>query len=274
MTPTIIITIFIFLFGIVIGSFLNVCILRIPKHETIVTVPSHCMSCGYHLKWYDNIPLFSYIFLRGRCRKCGEHISLQYPLIEAINGLAYVLIFTRFIIFHRGKVSFDFTDIIGSITYVDLINTAIYCLLFSALLVLTVIDWRTYEIPLGINIFIGVLGIGHIFLDLDNWLSYVIGAFAVSVPLLLILLISKGRAIGGGDVKLMAAAGLLLGWQKIILAFVIGCIVGSIIHIIRMKASGEGKVLAMGPYLSVGIMTTVIAGDYIINRYLTLVGLA
>lgn len=274
MTPTIIITIFIFLFGIVIGSFLNVCILRIPKNETIVTVPSHCMSCGYHLKWYDNIPLFSYIFLRGRCRKCGKHISLQYPLIEAINGMMYVLIFIRFIIFNgRGKISFDFTDIISNITYVDAINTAIYCLLFSALLVLTVIDWRTFEIPVGINIFIGVLGLGHIFLDLDNWLEYVIGLVAVSIPLLLILLISKGKAIGGGDVKLMAAAGLLLGWKYILLAFVIGCIIGSIIHIIRMKVSGEGKVLAMGPYLSAGIMISVFAGEYIINWYMSLIGL-
>ncbi len=260
----IIVLIFIFIFGIIIGSFLNVCILRIPKGETIVTTPSHCMTCGYKLKWYDNIPLLSYIILRGKCRNCKAHISAQYPIIEAINGVAYVLISVWFLNMYD----------LAYVNYTNILTAVIYCALFSALLVLTVIDWRTYEIPLGINIFIGVLGIGHIFLDLDNWLSYVIGAFAVSVPLLLILLISKGRAIGGGDVKLMAAAGLLLGWQKIILAFVIGCIVGSIIHIIRMKASGEGKVLAMGPYLSVGIMTTVIAGDYIINRYLTLVGLA
>lgn len=261
MAVLILMLVFIFIFGTIIGSFLNVCILRIPKGETIVTVPSHCMSCGYHLKWYDNIPLFSYIFLRGRCRKCGEHISIQYPIIEAINGIAYVLIFLWF-------GDFEYFN------YLTFINAGIYSLLFSALLVLTVIDWRTFEIPVGINIFILVLGIGHLFLDLDNWLTYVIGLFAVSVPLLLILLISKGRAIGGGDVKLMGAAGLLLGWKHILLAFVIGCIIGSIIHIIRMKVSGEGKVLAMGPYLSVGIMIAVFFGDYIIKAYLTLIGLA
>ena len=261
MAVLILMLVFIFIFGTIIGSFLNVCILRIPKGETIVTVPSHCMSCGYHLKWYDNIPLFSYIFLRGKCRKCGEHISIQYPIIEAINGVAYVLIFLWF-------GDFEYFN------YVTFIDAGIYSLLFSALLVLTVIDWRTYEIPVGINIFILVLGIGHLFLDLDNWLTYVIGLFAVSVPLLLILLISKGRAIGGGDVKLMGAAGLLLGWKHILLAFVIGCIIGSIIHIIRMKVSGEGKVLAMGPYLSVGIMIAVFFGGYIINAYLTLIGLA
>lgn len=261
MAGLILILVFIFLFGIIIGSFLNVCILRIPKGETIVTTPSHCMSCGYHLKWYDNIPLLSYIFLRGKCRNCGEHISCQYPIIEGINGIAYVLIFLRF-------GDFDYFD------YRTFINAGIYALLFSALLVLTVIDWRTFEIPIGINIFIGVLGIGHIFLDLENWYAYLIGAVTVSIPLLLILLISKGRAIGGGDVKLMAVAGLLLGWKHILLAFVLGCIIGSIIHIIRMKASGEGKVLAMGPYLSAGIMIDVFVGDYIISAYLTLLGVA
>lgn len=252
--------IFVFLFGIIIGSFLNVCILRIPKGESIVVVPSHCMSCGYKLKWYDLVPLFSYIFLKGRCRKCGEKISIQYPIIEAINGVAYVLIFLKFIDLYN-------------LDLISLLDSLIYCLLFSALLVLTVIDWRTFEIPLGINIFILVLGIVHLFMDLDNWLEYVIGLFAVSIPLLLILLISKGKAIGGGDVKLMGAAGLLLGWKFILLAFVLGCIIGSIIHITRMKVSGEGKVLAMGPYLSIGILITLFFGDFIIRWYLTILGL-
>ena len=94
MSPILILmTIFIFLFGIVIGSFLNVCIYRIPKGEDIVKTSSHCMSCGYQLRWYDLIPLFSYIFLRGKCRKCGVKLSMQYPIVEALNGILYVLIF-------------------------------------------------------------------------------------------------------------------------------------------------------------------------------------
>ncbi len=284
MAGYIILIIFIFILGIVIGSFLNVCIIRIPKHETIVTVPSHCMTCGYNLKWYDNIPLFSYIFLKGKCRKCGAHISVQYPIIEAVNGVMYVLIFVRFILFgdtanalREAYGTVSFADLILNLSYADIVKTVIYCLLFSALLVLTLIDWRTYEIPVGINIFILVLGIINLVLVIisgGKWLDYVIGLFAVSVPLLLILLISKGRAIGGGDVKLMGAAGLLLGWQHIVLAFVLGCIIGSIIHITRMKVSGEGKVLAMGPYLSAGIMITIFFGDFIINAYLRLIGLA
>lgn len=254
----IILFIFIFLFGIVIGSFLNVCIIRIPNKESIVTVNSHCMTCGYNLKWYDLIPIFSYLFLRGKCRKCGEKISSQYPIIEAINGIVYVLIFFRF----------GFDDLRS------IIISIIYCLVFSGLLVLTLIDWRTYEIPLGINIYIGVLGVIFTCFDYKNIISHIIGIFAISIPLLIIFLISKGRAMGGGDIKLMAVAGLLLGWKSIILAFVVACIVGSIIHIIRMKVSGESRVLALGPYLSFGIMISIFFGDYIVGFYTNLLNIA
>lgn len=250
MTPILVlITLLIFTYGIVIGSFLNVCIFRIPKGEDIVKVNSHCMSCGYQLKWYDLIPVVSYLFLGGKCRKCKTKISKQYPMIELLNGILYVIIF--FI------NDFDAVSII-------------YCLLTSALIVLSVIDFRTYEIPFGVNVFIFVLGIIHVAMDVVNWKNYCIGFFAVSVCLLLLQILSKGRAIGGGDVKLMAAAGLLLGWKLIILAFVLGCIIGSVIHLIRMKVSGEGHLLAMGPYLSVGIWIAALWGTQMLDAYFNL----
>jgi leader peptidase (prepilin peptidase)/N-methyltransferase len=239
----------IFLFGIVIGSFLNVCIFRIPKQETVVTERSHCMSCGYQLAWYDMVPVASWLFLRGRCRKCGQPISPQYPIIEAANGFAYVLVF----------VVNDFS-----------LQSILYCLLMSALLVLAVIDWRSYEIPISINIFILCLGILQVFLDRKNWMDYAAGFLCVSMFLFLLLVVSKGRAIGGGDVKLMAAAGLLLGWKNIILAFLLGCIIGSVIHLLRMKLSGADHVLAMGPYLAVGIAVAALWGDNLINWYISL----
>jgi leader peptidase (prepilin peptidase)/N-methyltransferase len=237
------------LYGILIGSFLNVCIYRIPKKETIVTERSHCMSCGYQLSWYDMIPVASWLALRGRCRKCHASISAQYPLVEASNGILYVIVFVT--------NGLNWTSVV-------------YCFLVSALLVLSVIDLRTYEIPLGINIFILVLGLIHLAMDYTNWLSYVIGFLAVSLPLYLLFVLSKGRAIGGGDVKLMAAAGLLLGWKHIILAFVLGCIIGSVIHIIRMKLTDAERMLAMGPYLSLGILLAVLWGDTWIHAYLSL----
>ena len=239
-------------FGMVIGSFLNVCIFRIPKEESIVP-NSHCMTCGYELQWYDLVPVFSYILLRGRCRKCGAKLSLQYPLIEGMNGALYVIIFLA-----------------NGWNYLS----AVYCLLTSALIVLSVIDWRTFEIPDEINLFIAVLGVLATIADNERWLSHLIGMFAVSVFLLIVYLVTAGRGIGGGDIKLMAAAGLILGWQKIFFGFLVGCIAGSVIHVIRMKVSNAEHVLAMGPYLSGGIFIAMMWGDIIINWYLRLCGLA
>lgn len=239
----------IFLYGLLIGSFLNVCIYRIPRKENIVSTRSHCMNCGYRLAWYDLVPVFSYLFLQGRCRKCRERISLQYPFVEALNGLLWVMVF-----YCNGM---------------ELVSI-LYCLLASALLVLSVIDFRTYEIPVGINWFIGILGLIRLVLDYGNWYDYVIGFFCVSGFLLLLYILTGGRGIGGGDVKLMAAAGLLLGWQKVIAALIVGCVLGSVIHLIRMKVSHAEHVLAMGPYLSAGILFAVLFGERFIEWYLRL----
>lgn len=249
MTPTILLYIIVFLYGIVIGSFLNVCIYRIPEKQNIVKVRSHCMSCGYQLKWYDLIPLFSYICLGGRCRKCRAKLSVQYPLIEALNGILYV------VIVYVNGVS---------------VESLLYCLLTSALITLSMIDVRTYEIPFGINLFILALGLIRVGLDYHNFVSYGIGFLAVSAFLYLLFVLSKGRAIGGGDIKLMAACGLLLGWKLIILAFLIGCVLGSVIHIVRMKVSKADHVLAMGPYLSMGVFIAMLWGDRFLQWYMSL----
>lgn len=248
MLPTILLYIIIFLYGIVIGSFLNVLIYRLPKKENIVTTRSHCMNCGYQLKWYDLVPIFSYLVLGGRCRKCKTRISVQYPIIEALNGILYLIVFYKF------GMSVD---------------SLLYCLLFSALLTLSVIDFRTYEIPIGINVFILLLGLVRVITDWTNWEDYLIGFLAVSVFLYLIYIITHGRGIGGGDVKLMAVCGLVLGWKLILLGFFLGCIIGSICHLIRMKISHADHVLAMGPYLSVGVMIAALWGSQMINWYLT-----
>ncbi len=239
----------IFIYGIVIGSFLNVCIYRIPKRETIVTTPSHCMSCGYHLKWYDLVPIFSYVFLRGRCRQCRKRISIQYPVIEALNGVLWVLTFLL--------LGFTWDALFA-------------CLLISTLIVLSVIDWRTYEIPVGLNLLIGVLGVIVTVYHREEWLTHVIGFFAVSTILLIVYLLTKGNGIGGGDIKLMAVAGLLLGWKLIVVAFLFGCFFGSVIHLIRMKVSKTGHMLAMGPYLSAGILTALWFGRYIVEWYVSM----
>lgn len=243
----IILYIMIFLIGISIGSFLNVCIYRIPNKEDIVFERSHCMSCGNVLKWYELIPLFSFLVQGGKCRNCKTKLSVQYPLIELLNGLIYVWIFMA-----KGFQP----------------ESILFCICASVLIVISVIDWRTYEIPFGCNIVIGILGIVRVILDLAHWYDYVIGFFAVSGLFLIIYWITKGRGIGGGDIKLMAAAGLLLGWQNILLALMIGSIAGSVIHLTLMKVQGKDRVLAFGPYLAFGIFTAMLYGNEIITWYL------
>lgn len=240
------------LYGIIIGSFLNVCILRIPLHESITFDRSHCPKCGYVLKWYDLVPLFSYIILRGKCRSCQTKISYQYPIIELLNGAAYL----------------------GIYLYLGLTwQTVIACLLFSALLVVFMIDLRYKIIPNGLVLFILVLGVMQTFLT-GNYLRHIIGFFIVSGILILLSLIVK-NGMGMGDIKLMAAAGLLLGWDKILLALMIGAILGSVIGIslIALKIIKPKEAIPFGPFLATGIMTAMLFGEQIIHWYIELVKL-
>lgn len=243
--------IFIFVYGIVIGSFLNVCIYRIPKKESIVTVSSHCMTCNHRLTWYDLFPLFSFLFLKGRCRYCGIKLSLQYPAVEFLNGILYIVVFA-----------------VNGMN----VESGLYCLLVSALLVLSVIDYQTMEIPISVNAVILGIGILHMVFDLDHWMRYVIGFFAASLFLLLCLIVTRGRGIGGGDIKLMAVAGLCVGWDNILLALVFGCIIGSVIQCIVIAYTKKKTKFAMGPYLSVGIFVAMLWGGRFLEWYIGLSG--
>ncbi len=242
----------VFLLGLVSGSFVCEVADRLPRHENFVTGRSRCESCNKTLSWYELIPILSFCMQHGRCRGCGARLSLRYPLVEFVNGVLYFCVLVRF----------GFSA-----------QTLLFCLASSALLGLSLVDWRIQEIPEGFNIFLLLLGLVRVFLDRQHWPLYVAGFFAVSLPLLLIFLLSKGKAIGGGDVKLMAAAGLLLGWKNILAAFVMACIAGSMIHILRMKLAGAPRVLALGPYLSGGIYLAALFGDSIVEAYLSLMGL-
>ena len=249
MLDIIVFSVFFGLYGVSIGSFVNVVILRIPIKESVTLTRSHCMTCGHVLSWYELIPLFSYLFLGGKCRHCRTHISAQYPIVEALNGIIYVILYLAC------GIS---------------VECILYCLCASALLALSVIDWRTHEIPIGFNIFILLLGLIRLVTDIGNWSQYVIGLFAVSGFLFLLFLITKGRGIGGGDIKLMAATGLLLGWQLNIIAFLLGCVIGSIIHLSIMAIKKAGRELAFGPYLSAGVFVAMIWGEQLVSWYLSM----
>lgn len=234
------------IYGLVIGSFLNVLILRIPAGEDFVRTRSHCVKCGYTLSWYDMIPVFSYLALRGRCRQCGEKISPQYPIVEALNAVLYVIVFL--------------CNGIG-------VLSVIYCMVTSALLVIAVIDERTMEIPFGLTVFIGVMGIIRAVLDWEHISLYIFGLCSVGLVLEILFIVSNGRWIGGGDATLMMAAGLVLGWKNVIAGFFLSCLIGSVVHILRMKLTDADKVLSFGPYLAVGIYIMMLCGDKLVNWY-------
>lgn len=240
------------LFGLCVGSFLNVLIYRIPKGEEFVKTSSHCMSCGHNLKWYENIPVLSWLLQGGKCRACGVKLSAQYPIVEALNAAMWVLTG----VIYRG----------------DWLTVGLYCVLFSMLLVLTVIDWRTFTIPNGVNLTIFILGLIRLATDLKQWPLYVVGMLSVSLVFLLLYVLTGGNGLGMGDVKLVGAAGLLIGWQNMLLAVLVGSVSGAVIHSVRMRG-GEGRKLAFGPYLAAGIWLAALAGGPIISAYLGLFGL-
>jgi leader peptidase (prepilin peptidase)/N-methyltransferase len=195
------------------------------------------------------IPIFSFIQLKGKCRKCKESISLQYPLVEALNGILYVWIAIMYV---------NNPDL-------NLLTAVLYCLLTSALIVISVVDMRTYIILPQLNIFILILGLINLVFNLGEWYTYVIGFFAISTFILILVLLN---AMGDGDMKLMAVSGLLLGWKLIVLSFFIGCIVGTVVHLWLMIFKKKGRQLPFGPYLSVGIFLAMLYGEKWIEWYL------
>jgi leader peptidase (prepilin peptidase)/N-methyltransferase len=240
------------LFGGCVGSFLNVLILRIPKGEEFVKTPSHCMTCGHSLSWYELIPVVSWLVQGGKCRSCGVKLSAQYPMVEAANALCWL--------------------VTGILFKGDWVTVALYCGLASMLIALSVIDWRIFIIPNGMNLVIFLLGVVRVVTDSDNWLTYVIGMVSVGGVFLLLHILTGGNGLGMGDVKMVAAAGLLLGLPKMILAILVGSVAGILIHSRRMKHGADRK-LAFGPYLAGGIWFATLFGEQIITAYLGLFGL-
>jgi len=235
--------------GLVVGSFLNVCIYRIPKGISLNGNHgrSMCASCKKTLKWYDLVPVFSYLMLRGRCRDCQEKISKRYPVIELINAILW-----------------------GLCAYYYQIEwkTAIACIFCSVLLVLSMIDWDTQEIPYRFQAIILGLGIVSLFLSESPTIGErLIGIVIVSVPMIIITLIFDG--FGGGDIQLMATSGFLLGYKVNVMAMVIGTILAAVIgSFLLKKKKDEAKVkMPFGPFLSLGLVSAMFWGTYIYDWY-------
>lgn len=247
----IIYSVFSILLGVCAASFLNVLIYRIPRKISFVHGRSKCPSCGETIKPYDLIPILSRVILRGKCRNCKAAISVRYSIFEAIGGLLFLLCFLRF--------GFTFRTVTADL----------FC---CVLLVLAGIDIDTHEIPDILHIIIVALAVFDAVTMSPDIISRLIGAVCVSIPFLIIALLTGG--LGGGDIKLMAATGLLLGWRLNVLAAALGFIIGALISVILLaRKSAKGKTeIAFGPYLASGLVISMLYGDYFINGYLSLFG--
>ena len=234
------------LFGLVFGSFLNVCIYRIPREKSLVWPPSSCPHCNTRIKWYDNIPVLSYLILLGKCRHCKKRISVQYPLIELLTG-----VLTALFVWHFG---------ISVWTFVVLV--AVY-----SLIILSVIDLELMIIPDRFSL--GLIVWGLLFAwanpnfeglwwqkELYSLLGAVVGLMGVLAIALIGTWMFKKEAMGGGDVKLMAGVGALIGWQGVITTVVFASFFGLVYAVILMIFKGKkgGDAIPFGPFLSLGAL--------------------
>lgn len=244
----------VFLMGLAVGSFVNVLAFRIPRNEEWVSTPSHCTSCGHRLAWYELVPLLSWLALRGRCRACKSPISWRYPAVELGHALLWLLC-----AFALGPVPF----------------LPIALLITTCLTGLSLIDWETREIPDGFQLVLLGLGLawnGYAQITGQGLLAEnLIGFLAASLPLLLIAFLTGG-GMGGGDIKLMAVCGLLLGWKNILLALALGSVLGSLIMVPRhlLQKRERREEVPFGPFLSAGVYLAMCFGGELIAWYLTL----
>jgi leader peptidase (prepilin peptidase)/N-methyltransferase len=246
---------FVFCLGAIVGSFLNVCIVRLPKRESLIRPPSHCPYCHTPIRFYDNIPIISYLILAGKCRYCKHSISPLYPIVEGLTGLVAVALFMR---------------------YGPTAEFLLFFLFSAALLVITFIDLAHQIIPDAISI-PGILsGFGASFLIPSvSWLESFLGILAGGGLLLLIAVvykwITKRDGMGGGDIKLLAMMGAWLGWKAIpfliLASSFIGVFVGGGSGLLLKK--GLRTRIPFGPFLAVASLIYIFFGPEIIRWYIS-----
>jgi leader peptidase (prepilin peptidase)/N-methyltransferase len=240
-------------FGLIIGSFLNVVVYRLPRHESLVHPGSHCPSCDAAIRWYDNIPLVSWVILRGRCRSCKNRISVRYPLVEAFTGASFGLAAWRF--------GFDWPLLLAWFAV-------------AVLVCLAMIDLEHMIIPSIITLPAAALGLGAaIAIHPARWWLYVAsGAGAAAFCFLLVVAWPGGAGMGGGDVTMALFVGSVLGYPAVLVSFFVAFLVGSLVGmyvLLVLKRSRKTQV-PFGPFLSVGAYAALFAGDAIVRGYLDL----
>lgn len=267
----------IFILGLVVGSFLNVVIFRLETEEDIVSSRSKCMSCEHKLAWHDLFPVLSFLFLRGKCRYCKAKISFQYPLVEIVTGILFVLLFVK--IFYA--TSFFPCVIYPEWMNFDFWNAArffVLSLVFSALVVIFAYDLKHYIIPDEVVYSASALMLLFrmaelIFvnggLNFSSFFYVLFPAFLAGGFFLFLVIATKGRGMGGGDVKLGFLMGLVLGFPNVLLALLIAFVSGAAVGTFLM-ALGKKKMKSMlpfGPFLVFGLLLSFFWGEEIIEWY-------
>lgn len=240
-----------FLYGLVFGSFFNVAGLRIPKGESIVRPPSHCTVCNRHLKIKDLVPIFSYVFLKGKCRGCGTKIHWVYPVIELVTGLVFAFAYYQL----------GFT-----------LELSVALLFISLLVIITVSDIAYMLIPDKILLFFLIpLIVLRVFEPLSPWWDSIIGALVGFGVLFLVAVVSKG-GMGGGDIKLFFVIGLVLGWVPTLLTLFLASIIGTVIGIISLRRSKQSRKtpIPFGPSIAIAAIIAYFYGELLVDWYMNL----
>ncbi len=274
------------LVGAVAGSFLNVCIARLPVDESIVTPRSRCMRCGHPLRWFDNFPVLSYVLLRGRCRDCGERISPLYPIVEVVTAAWFVGCFVHPARLLAGP-SLDPDVLLGAFAHATSLAA-----LGWFLIGLAVIDWQTGLLPNELTI--GGLCVGLFFAGVESFFVpsvrvktfftpeevFIARRFGAALAGWLLLwaigavyqLVRKRRGMGGGDAKMLAMIGAFLGFGDGLFALLLGitfATAGALVMLVRRRADGATR-LPFGSYLAGGGLVAALAGSAVVGWYVAL----
>jgi leader peptidase (prepilin peptidase)/N-methyltransferase len=236
------------LVGAIVGSFLNVVIVRLPRDESVVAPRSRCRACGTELAWFDNIPVLSFLALRGRCRACGATISPRYPIVELVTAAAFALVAWRTAVI---------TDVLAG------------WLFLSALIAITAIDLEHQTIPDRITLPGIVVGFLTSFLGTRvSWLDSLIG-IALGGGILFAVIVLSGGGMGGGDMKLGAMIGAFLGYKLALLALFVAVIVGGVAAVALLSTGIRGRkdAIPFGPFLAIGAAVAMLCGEAILAWY-------
>jgi leader peptidase (prepilin peptidase)/N-methyltransferase len=241
--------------GLSVGSFLNVCIARLPRGESIFSPPSHCTACGQPIRWYDNVPILAYIWLRGRCRRCGARYSVMYPVVELLTGLMFA----------------------AAYAYYGLSVLLVSRLLFAcAMIVLFVIDLRHRILPNVITLPGVVVGFVFSLFTEPGWVASLVGLVAGGGVLLAVseayLRIRGEEGLGMGDVKMLGMIGAFLGWKLMLFTLVLSSFLGSLVGVAMIVAKkGDLKyALPFGTFLAMAALVASVMGEPIVQWYVSL----